>query len=210
MSEGVKGLREARVAATEERILAAARELFVRNGYHATALTEIADRAGVGHRTVYLRFGTKAALLKRVTDIAVAGDPEPVDVAHRDWFQAAFAAGTLDDRIAALARGTADLMDRAGELFAVALQAQAAEPLLAEAFEAGRATTRQNLHEFVDRAVADGLLAEPRDPVWLKETVALAGQAETFLLLRRTTGWHAGDYHGWLTTTWRRLLRPSP
>ena len=65
MSDGVKGLREARVAATEEQILAAARELFVRNGYHATTLTEVADAAGVGHRTVYLRFGTKAALLKR-------------------------------------------------------------------------------------------------------------------------------------------------
>ncbi|MFD1051538.1 TetR family transcriptional regulator, partial [Kibdelosporangium lantanae] len=43
MSDDVKGLREARVAATEARIITAARDLFVRTGYHATTLAQIAD-----------------------------------------------------------------------------------------------------------------------------------------------------------------------
>jgi len=206
MSDGVKGLREARVAATEEQILTAARELFVRNGYHATTLTEVADAAGVGHRTVYLRFGTKAALLKRVTDIAVAGDTDSVDVAHRDWFQVALTAATLEERITALARGTADLMDRAGDLFEVVHHAEAAESLLAEAFQAGRQATRDNLHTFVRQAIADDL-AHPADPAWLQETVALVGQADTYLLLRRTTGWTISDYRAWLTSTLDRLFQ---
>ncbi|WP_166459362.1 TetR/AcrR family transcriptional regulator [Amycolatopsis pithecellobii] len=206
MSEGVKRPHEARVAATEERILAAARELFVRHGYHATTLTEVADTAGVGHRTVYLRFGTKAALLKRVTDVAVAGDADPVDVAHRDWFRTALTAPTLEKRIAALARGTADVMERAGDLFEVVQQAQATEPLLAGAFRAGRQATREQLHTFVRQAVADGLARRPTDRTWLQETVALAGQADTYLLLRRTTGWTTRDYRRWLTTTLRHLL----
>jgi AcrR family transcriptional regulator len=207
VSGDVKGLRGARVAATEERILTAARELFVRKGYHATTLTEVANTAGVGHRTVYLRFGTKAALLKRVTDIAVAGDADPSDVAHRDWFHTALGAPTLDERVDALADGITELMHRAGDLFEVVQQAQPAEPLLAEAFQAGREATRHNLHTFVHRAVTDGLLGSHAvDVAWLQETAALVCHAETYILLRRTTHWSIGDYHDWLAATLRRLL----
>jgi AcrR family transcriptional regulator len=205
MGDDVKGLREARVAETEQRILAAARELFVRDGYHATTLAAVADAAGVGHRTVYLRFGTKAALLKRVTDIAVAGDHDPLDVAQREWFQAALSAPTLDERIDALARGTADLMHRAGDLFEVVRQAEPVEPLLADAFQAGREATRQHLHTFVRHAIADGLISRG-DQEWLSETVALTGHADTYLLLRRTTHWSIGEYRGWLITTLRHLF----
>lgn len=197
------------MAATEARILAAARELFVRHGYRATTLTEVADAAGVGHRTVYLRFGTKAALLKRVTDVAVAGDTDPVDVAHRDWFRTALTAGTLDERITALARGNAELMQRAGDLFDVVQQAQAGEPLLAESFQAGRQATREHLQTVVRQAIADGLIHQPADPAWLEETVAVVSQADTYLLLRRTTNFTGSDYRDWLATTLQHLLAVS-
>lgn len=208
MSDGVKDLRAAKVAETETRILVAARELFVRNGYHATTLTKVADTAGVGHRTVYLRFRTKATLLKRVTDIAVAGDARPLDVAHRDWFREALTAATLDDRIDALAHGNAELMDRAGDLFEVVRQAEPSEPELAEASQAGRHATRENMHAFIRQAVTDGLI--PRqdiDIAWLQETAALVSHADTYLLLRRTTHWSVSEYRTWLATTLRRLCQ---
>lgn len=194
---------------TEERIVSAAARLFVRKGYHATTLTEVADAAGVGQRTVYVRFGTKAALLKRVTDVAVAGDPRPVDVAHRDWFQASLTAPSLEARIDALAHGIADLMQRAGDLFEVVQQAQASEPVLAEAMRAGRRATRKNLQAFVRAALTDGLVPGEADVDWLEETVALVGQADTYLLLRRTNRWSASRYRTWLTTTLRRLFIAS-
>ena len=194
---------------TEERIVSAAGRLFVRKGYHATTLTEVADAAGVGQRTVYVRFGTKAALLTRVTDVAVAGDPRPVDVAHRDWFQASLTAPSLEGRIDALAHGIADLMQRAGDLFEVVQQAQASEPVLSEAMRAGRRATRQNLLAFVRAALADGLVPGEPDVDWLEETVALIGQADTYLLLRRTNRWSASRYRTWLTTTLRRLFDAS-
>src|SRR6266699_1650769 len=152
MSETVKpdpaGLRAARVAETEQRIIAAARALFIRDGYATTTLTAVADAARVGHRTVYVRFGTKAELLKRVVDVAIAGDTEPVDVPHRDWYQAALTAPTLDQRIELMASGAAGLLARAGDLMAVAQQAEHTEPLLAEAARAGRAATRDLLRRF--------------------------------------------------------------
>src|SRR5438067_7911215 len=85
MAKPVKSsnLRAARVLENEERILRAAHDLFLRDGYQATTLTAVADAAGVAHRTVYVRFGTKAALLKRVIDVALVGDLAPVDLVHR-------------------------------------------------------------------------------------------------------------------------------
>ncbi|OIJ28421.1 hypothetical protein UG56_003110 [Nocardioides luteus] len=209
VSTPVKGLRAAKVAETQERILDAARALFVRDGYHATTLTAVADRARVGHRTVYVRFGTKAALLRSVVDVAVGGDAEQRTVGERDWFQAALTESALQDRINALVDGNADLMARAGDLFEVALQAQASEPELAEAFQAGRADTRELMRRFVRAARADGLLAEVADPVWQEETVALAAQAESYLLLRRTTGWQQAEYRDWLRRTLVEVLAPA-
>ncbi|MBG6097618.1 TetR/AcrR family transcriptional regulator [Nocardioides luteus] len=209
MTTPVKGLRAAKVAETQERILDAARALFVRDGYHATALTAVADRARVGHRTVYVRFGTKAALLRSVVDVAIGGDAEQRSVGEREWFQAALTGPALPDRIAALIGGIADLMGRAGDLFEVVLQAQASEPELAEAFQSGRVDTRDLLRRFVRTARDDGLLAEVADPVWQEETVALACQAETYLLLRRTTGWGSGEYRDWLRRTLTEVLAPA-
>ena len=64
-------LRTARVARTETLLVAAARELFLEQGYVATTLAQVAQRAGIAARTVYVRFGTKAALFRRAVDEAL-------------------------------------------------------------------------------------------------------------------------------------------
>ena len=71
-------LRQAQTALTEQRIVAAATELFLADGYVATTLEAVARRSRVAPRTVYVRFGSKAALFKRVVDVAIVGDTEPV------------------------------------------------------------------------------------------------------------------------------------
>ncbi|HST50257.1 TetR/AcrR family transcriptional regulator [Jatrophihabitans sp.] len=210
MSDTVKpssaGLRAARVAETEERILAAARELFIRDGYAATTLVAVADAARVGHRTLYVRFGTKAELLKRVVDVAIAGDTEDIDVPHRDWFQAALTAPTVGERIVLMAAGNAALLSRAGDILAVAFQAEHVEPLLAEAARAGRAATRDLLRQFFTALHDDGLLPETVDLDWLCDTAGVLAHAQTYLLARETLGWTGEQYREWLQVSWRRLI----
>lgn len=209
MSDGVNGRQAARRAETEQRILDAAAELFVRDGYGATTLTAVADAAGVGHRTVYVRFGTKVALLRRAVDVAVAGDTDRRSVAEREWVETALAAATLAERVDALVAGSTALLRRAADLFEVALGVQSAEPELAEAFAAGRTETRRLMRRFVGRLRRDGLVVRPEDRdlrVWQEETIAMAVQAETYLLLRRTTGWSARQYAVWLRRTVTEVL----
>jgi AcrR family transcriptional regulator len=204
------GLRAARVAENEERILRAAHALFVRNGYQATTLTAVADAAGVAHRTVYVRFGTKAALLKRVIDMAIVGDLAPIDVVSREWYRTATTAPTLEERIAAFAQGSARLVTSAADVIAVARQAEPTEPSLAAAAHAGRAATRDAVRTFWKCAHDDGLLPTRCDLTWLADTTSVLAHAETYLLMRETLQGTPKRYQNWLATTWHRMAAATP
>jgi len=206
---GLPSLRQAQVAHTEERILAAATELFLADGYVATTLEAVARRARVGARTVYLRFGTKAALFKRVIDVAIVGDAQPVDVLGREWMQDALTAPTAAERLAASAAGSRQIMERTGALFAVAQQAAAVEPLIAGFWQQGREQTRHGHAVFWTRMADDGLLDPGADLAWLIDTSTILGSAETYLLITRLTGWDLDAYQDWLVTTGMRLAAAS-
>ncbi|MEP7023013.1 MAG: helix-turn-helix domain-containing protein, partial [Actinomycetota bacterium] len=170
---GQPSLRQAQVAQTEDRILAAATELFLADGYLATSLAAVAQRAGVGARTVYVRFGTKAALFKRVVDVAIVGDTQPVDVLGRDWMLAALTAATAAERIAAGAAIGRQIMQRTGALFAVAQQAAAVEPAIEGFWQEGRQGSRQGQVMIWTRMAQDGLLDPAADLSWLIDTASL-------------------------------------
>ena len=213
MVRGVNGrseaLRAERVAATEQRLITAATRLFLRHGYAGTTLAAVAAEAGVAPRTVYLRFGTKAALFQRAMDVAVVGDTEAVDVAHRSWAQHALTAPTLNERMRLAARGVRDIMARIGPLLPVAEQATAVEPDIARAVQAAREDTRHQIRRFWTKAAADGLLPPRADLDWLADTAGILGAADTYLHIRRSLRWTPDDYEKWLVTTWGRLLSGS-
>src|SRR5688500_2875155 len=90
MADPVKrNLREQRRADTEARLVSAATELFIRDGYAPTTLTAVTERAGLAARTVYVHFSTKADLLHRCIGVAITGDAELAPLADRDWTKAA-------------------------------------------------------------------------------------------------------------------------
>jgi AcrR family transcriptional regulator len=202
-------LRQAQTALTEQRIVAAATELFLADGYLATTLEAVAKRARVGARTVYVRFGTKSELFKRVVDVAIVGDTAPVDVLGRDWMQRALTAPTAAERIAAAAAAGRQIMERSGALFAVALQAAAIEPAIQEAFQEGRRGARRAQEAFWTAMADDGLLPAGADVAWLIDTTGLLGSAETYLQAGHLYDWTSGQYEEWVATTWTRLAAAS-
>ncbi|MCW2915724.1 MAG: transcriptional regulator, TetR family [Actinomycetia bacterium] len=92
--------RAERSRRTREKVVEAARELFVAQGYGATSLQEVADRAGVAVQTIYFVFRNKRTLFKEVVDTSIAGDTEPVATMDREWFRAACAEPTAAGQIA--------------------------------------------------------------------------------------------------------------
>jgi AcrR family transcriptional regulator len=51
-------------AATQERILVAATELFLAHGYEGTTMADVGERAGVARATVFWHFSDKASLFR--------------------------------------------------------------------------------------------------------------------------------------------------
>ena len=76
-------LRSEQTALTRRRILDAAGTLFAANGYLGTTVAAVAAAADVSVQTVYNVVGNKAALLKNVYDVTIAGDDEPISIADR-------------------------------------------------------------------------------------------------------------------------------
>ena len=197
--------RSKRRADTERRLVEAASALFVERGYAATTLADVAERADTAPRTLYLHFATKPELLLRCVSSAIAGADDAGPLADQPAMAEAMNAPTLDERIRRMASLTAALMERTGPLLDVAFQAAPSEPLLADAAAAGRADTRRTLRRFWRKIHRDGLLEPTVDLEWLTETATLLAHAETYLLIRRTTGWKGDAYRDWLVETWHRL-----
>src|SRR3954468_17423762 len=82
---GQRRTRAQQARATRGRIIAAAPAQFVRRGYGATLLEQVAEQAGVAVQTVYFHFGNKRTLLKEALDVAAVGDDEPVPLLERPW-----------------------------------------------------------------------------------------------------------------------------
>jgi AcrR family transcriptional regulator len=76
-------LRSAQAGQTRRAIIDAATLLFVRDGYGATSIEEIAEEAGVSRATVFKACGSKAALLKTAYDVALVGDDADVPLPLR-------------------------------------------------------------------------------------------------------------------------------
>jgi hypothetical protein len=156
-----------------------------------------------------VRFGTKAALLKRVVDVAIVGDTEPVGVLGRDWMVKAMTAPALAERLAAQAAAGRQIMERTGALFAVAQQAAAVEPLIAGFWQEGREQLRYGQEVFWTRLAEDGLLPARTDLAWLTDTASVLAAAETYLLVTRMFGWDLDAYEEWLHRTLTRLVTPA-
>lgn len=144
--------------ATRARIAAAARELFVENGYRATSLREIAEAAGISHPGLLRHFASKDEIL-----VCVVRELEDQNMDFYAEIAEAAEPGTL--HFAELARRNAGTPGYLA-LFA-ALSGEASSPAH-PAHEAMRERYRY-LDEMASQAVSDaidhGLVSDDRDPL---------------------------------------------
>src|SRR5918911_5081470 len=91
--------RQEQASQTRLRILRAAHDLFVTQGYGRTTIAEIAAHAGVAVETVYGAFGNKPTLLRQAWYLTFRGDELDVPLYDRDQMQAILAEPDLPTRI---------------------------------------------------------------------------------------------------------------
>jgi AcrR family transcriptional regulator len=175
------------------------------------ARSDVAEESGVAARSVYVRFGTKAELLRRVLDVAIVGDTDAVDLAHRDWQRLARTAATIELRLDAYCDGVCGLMRRVAPLMAVFSQAQASEPVIAAAAQANREATLANITVMWRALSSDGLLHPDCDVDWAIATTSQLSGSESYIYMSRTLDWDIATYRRWLYDTWLHFATtPGP
>ena len=183
---------------TRRRILQAAYELFVDQGYGATTLQGIAERAGVAVQTIYFAFGNKPSLLKELVDVTIAGDDEPIPTMRRDWFLDALAADTAEAHLRAHMRGTCQILQRVAPIMEVLRAAGAQDPSLASMWQQDSDPRLE-----VQTAAAASLVTKPgaRADVSVEYAAdVLYGMLspELHLLFVRNRGWTPERWEQWV------------
>ena len=186
------------------RILAAAHELFVDQGYGSTTIADVARAAGVAVETVYSAFRNKPTLLHRAWDIAVGGDEQDVHLLDRPEMRALLAEADLSTRFARFATVNTAIMRRTARL-RLAVQGaagsdQAAAALLSE-IDAARLEA-MGVH--ARAAAATGQLAVPEQEC--RDVLFATTDGSLWHNLVERRGWPDEHYASWLGRLWVAML----
>jgi AcrR family transcriptional regulator len=193
---------------TRQRILDAARELFLAQGFAATTIAAVAERAELAPETVYATYGSKAGLLGGVVQAAVTRSDEPDDPLQRRWVKELLDLPDLDARLAAFARHTAATLELTSPMYAVIRSAGTGAQELS-ALDAELREMRYGQQAEVMRAVADGGTLTPGVSVeGAAETFSALASPELHHLLTEGRGWSPRRYSRWLEEIVKSVLLP--
>ena len=169
-------------------------------------MSEIASRADVSIKTVEAVFGTKAALLKVVVDVAIAGDDEPVALLDRPTMQQLRDETDLGRFLGLYAGLVTDISGRLAPLVSVVEQAAQTDPEIAELW-----STMGGNRLYGARHVA-GLL-EAKATIWpdmegdrAADILFLFNDPLVYRTLVTERGWTREEFRSWLAGSYHDLL----
>jgi AcrR family transcriptional regulator len=190
--------RQAQMGATRAEVVAAARALFVDNGYARTTIEAIGDAAGVPVATIYRLFGTKLGILSAVLDVAFVGDDRPTAFGDRPEVRAALDEPDPRRLLRRFAQLCRELLGRSAPVQAVlrtaAVVDEEAKALLVE-------INRQRLmgQSRIARALgARGALADGLNERAAADVIYALMSPELYEILTSERGWRPERYERWL------------
>ena len=198
--------RALQAAETRRMVLVAARELFIEQGYRATTVSQIAERAGVAVDTVYASVGRKPQLLRELVETSLSGTDEVVPAEQRDYVRQVQAEPSAAAKIAIYAHAVAQIHPRLAPVFLALRDAAATEPDCAALWTSIAERRAANMRLFAAELRATGELRadlsddEVADIVWSMNAV------EYWVLLVGQRGWSPERFGAWLADAWTRVL----
>jgi AcrR family transcriptional regulator len=202
--EIVKNARAQKAAATRQRMLDAAYELFCESGFRGTTMAAVAERAGVAVQTVYFTFHTKDALLQDVHDQTVLGrDPTPPFA--QPWWRAAVAEPDPRRAVAHVVRGVQEILARVAPMMPVfhAVAGDAA----GEVYRHGDELRRQGMHDLTTQVLLPkGDPNSTADPDEAAALVFVLLGPEVYRSFVLDAGWPPDRWVTWTTNTLYRDL----
>jgi AcrR family transcriptional regulator len=209
MSEGVKRQydstwRQEQARETRQRIIQAAHDLFLSQGYGSTTIADIARAAGIAVETVYSAFRNKHTLLRQVWYVSFRGDEEDIRLWDRPEIRTVIAEPDLARRFEAQAIVLTAVFRRITPVLLMLQGAVASQPAAAAMLAEFDERRLDAAAKYAHAAVATGQLAvsedECRDMLW----ATLDGALWHRLVAER--GWSDERFAAWLGQLWVSTL----
>jgi AcrR family transcriptional regulator len=181
--------------ASRTKVVEAAQHLFVSRGYAATTMDDIARQAGVARQTVYQAGNSKAELMHRVIDLAVAGDDEDVLLQDRQGYADVAAESDPVRQAELIAETMAAIRERLGPVWIPFREAAAVDAKATELMAWSHRLSRETF-EVAIRMIPERHLTAPYDDA--ADIAWAVGSLDVYLLLTGPRGWSHEKYADWL------------
>lgn len=182
--------------ATRDRIQAAARRLFARDGYRMTTMAAIAQEAGVAARTVYTSFGAKREILSAICE-------RWLEEAHaRDLVAAAVAEPSPAATIVYAARFLRSLFETGYDVVVLFDAAQAEDPETRAMLRA-KLEGRNHVQDLIVASLGDSLVIPLGTAQAIYRALAATGIYQELVV---ESGWAVDEYEDWVADQLSRQL----
>ena len=200
-------VRQEQAARTRARIVEAAGDLFVSQGYARTTIRQIAEAANVSPDTVYAVFGTKARVLTALIDQRLAPAAGVDNVLERPEAHAVRDEPDQRRQLHFFARDMAAVSARVRPVYEILRTASAVEPEMA-AIRAEMDDYRlRNMRQAADWVAAHGPLRVDIDRA--SEIIWALASPDVSRMLCDGRDWTQDEYAEWLEDALIRLLLPA-
>jgi AcrR family transcriptional regulator len=196
---------------TRRRVEEAAAALFVSQGYPATTMQAIADRAGVHVQTIYLAYGTKAAVLAAAATRLVAGDEDPAShPSERRWSRQIEATDDPARKLKLYVRHIRDVAPRIGPLIDMLRVAAPGDPDAAAFLTQLQEGRRAGPHALFAPVATAGRLRPGLSLAAAADAIYVLASPDTFRALVDERGWSWNRAESWITSQLLRALLDQP
>ena len=198
--------RQESARATRQAILTVARKLFLRHGYAATTMPDIAKAADVALDTVYAVVGKKPALFRLLVETAISGGDEAVAAEQRDYVQTIRAEQDASRKLRIYAAALCKIQPRLAPLFNALRAAASLDSDLRSLWQEIAERRAANMRLFADDLASTGRLRAELSVSAAADIIWSMNSPEFYLLLVEQRGWSVEEFERWLGDAWIRLL----
>jgi AcrR family transcriptional regulator len=191
-------VRQAKAAATRRRMLVAAYDSFCEEGFRATTMDRIAERAEVAVQTLYFTFHTKDQLLQEVHNWTVLGD-DPTPPPQQPWYLAAIDEPDARRSLGLIVAGVVVIEARVAPMLPV-FHAVSADPA-GEIFRHADALRREGMEGIVDVLVTKAPLRTGMTKRRAVDLLHILMGPESYRSFVLECGWTPKQWTTWVTAT---------
>jgi TetR/AcrR family transcriptional regulator, regulator of autoinduction and epiphytic fitness len=204
------GRRERKALANRSRMLDAAETLFTRDGYAATTMTAIADKADVAVQTLYAVFGNKRTILTELIGTRVVGDDHGGSLPDREDWRAMERETDPRRQITLFAEIATRIGSRSAVINKVMAEAAGVDAEIAAIYEQQRQARYKDERRLARSLARTGALRDGLSETHAADIIWAIATTRTYRALVHERRWTTEQYQDWLGDLLTQALLTQP